>query len=228
MKYGKVVIMAVYGVSNAAGAPVVFASQNLKNVQQPTTAFQAVNNESSVQSNEEQTKNSKRAKALLTLATLGVITYGVIRYKNAKALKPVIENFVKATKDGGQLTTEITKRKVKNPDGTISQQLVKSVRTHFDKEGKKHAEIIHDFSKNERYTVFYDKEGNVTKNIVSRMSIPTKNAKSRVEQQLVNVFERNNNQVITNTSIIDYSGAKPQQLYSFSKTEPLTVSNTST
>lgn len=222
MKDGKVVIMAVYGVSTAAGAPVVFASQNLKNVQQPANAASAINTQPVAETNAEQTKSSKRTKALLTLATLGAITYGIIRYKNANALKPVIENFEKATKDGGKLTTQLTKNKVSNPDGTTTHQLVKSVKTHFDKEGKKHAEIIHDYNKHERYTVFYDKDGNVTKNIVSRMSVPTKNAKSTVEQQLINVFTRNGNQVTTNTSIIDYSQT-PRQLYSFEKTEQISV-----
>ena len=215
--------MAVYGVGTATGAPVVFSSQNLKNAQQPA-AVSAGTGEPVAYPAEQ--KKSSTPKVLLSLAALGVLTYGVIRYRNAQALKPIIENLEKATKDGGKLTTRLVKTKVKNPDGTTGTQLVKSVKTHFDKDGNKHAEIIHDFQKHERYSVFYDKDGNVTKNVVSRMSVPTKEAKSRVEQQLTNVFTRNGDNVTTTTNIVDFSGAKPLQMYSFTKTEPIQAINT--
>ncbi len=219
--------MTVYGVSNATASPVAFTSQDLRSVQQPVAAVSVGTGEPVAVSDEEQTKSSARRNFLLTLATLGVITYGVIRYRNAKALKPIVENFEKATKDGGKLTTQLTKTKVQNPDGTTTQKVLKSVKTHYDKDGKKHAEIIHDFTNSERYTVFYDRDGNVTKNVVSRMSVPTKGAqKAKVEQQIVNVYTRNNNQVTTNTTITDYGAAKAQQIYSFSKTEPLQPFNT--
>lgn len=221
MKYGKVVIMAVYGVSNTAGTPVVLAAKNLQNLQQPAAAGIAETN-----STQETQKKSSAAKTVLTLAALGAITFGLIRYRNAQALKPIIQNFEKATNDGGKLTTRLVKTKVKNPDGTTTTQLVKSVKTHFDKDGKKHAQTIHDFQNHERYTVFYDKDGNVTKNIVSRMSIPTKNAKSKLDEQLINVYTRNGNSVTTATSCVDYSGKTPVQKYSFSKTEELSVPNT--
>ena len=58
------------------------------------------------------------------------------------------------------------------------------------------------------------------------MSVPTKEAKSRVEQQLTNVFTRNGDNVTTTTNIVDFSGAKPLQMYSFTKTEPIQAINT--
>ena len=218
--------MTVYGVGNAAGAPVAVATQNLKNQQQSVASMPL--NKASAAGSEENLQSLKRTKAFLTLAVLGTITYGLIRYKNAQALKPFIENLEKTTKDGGKLTTKLTKIKVKNPDGTATERVLKSVKTHFDTDGRKHAEIIHDFEKHERYSVFYDKDGNVTKNVINRMSLPSKNAKSKVEQTLTHVFTRNDNQVTTNTSLIDYSGKNPKQIHSFSKTEPILVSDTTT
>lgn len=221
--------MTVYGVNNAAGAPVAFTSQNLSNVKEPAAEVSVGAGEQIPAVNEEQTKSSKRTKALLTLAALGAITYGLVRYRNAQALKPFIENLEKVTKDGGKLTTQLTKTKVKNPDGTTSEQVLKSVKTHFDKDGRKNAEIIHNFSTHERYSIFYDKDGNVTKDVVCRMSVPTKGVKKqKVEQSHINLYTRNNNEVETNTSIIDYSGSRPVKIFSSSKIEPIPVSNTST
>ena len=58
------------------------------------------------------------------------------------------------------------------------------------------------------------------------MSIPTKNAKSKLDEQLINVYTRNGNSVTTVTSCVDYSGKIPVQKYSFSKTAELSVPNT--
>ncbi len=208
----------VNGVSSVAYTPVS-ASQNLENQKQPVASVSVDSQQPVGYQNPNQSSN-KTAKVLLSLATLGAITYGIIRYRNAQALKPIIENFEKSTKDGGKLVSNLTKQKVKNPDGTTKEVLVKSVKTHFDKDGKKHAEIIHDFSTNERFTVFYDKDGNVTKNIVGRMSIPVNGGKSRLEQNLINVYTRDGNNITTTTRIVDYSGHKPTELYN--KTETFT------
>ena len=95
MQDRKVVIMTVYGVGNAAGAPVAVATQNLKNQQQSVAAMPL--NKASAAGSEENSQSLKRTKAFLTLAVLGTITYGLIRYKNAQALKPFIENLEKTT-----------------------------------------------------------------------------------------------------------------------------------
>lgn len=203
--------MTVYGVGNAAYTPAA-SSQNSIQQQQPIAAVSVGTGEPVVYQEPEKS-SGKTAKVLLSLATLGAITYGIIRYRNAQALKPIIENLEKATKDGGKLATQLTKQKVKNPDGTTKEVLVKSVKTHFDKEGKKHAEIIHDFKTNERFTVIYDKDGNVAKNVVSRMSVPVNGQKSKLEQNLTNIYTRNGDNITTTTRVVDYSGTKPAELY---------------
>ncbi|MBS4759203.1 MAG: hypothetical protein KHX03_00710 [Clostridium sp.] len=201
--------MTVSGVSNAVQA---------QNLQSPAaTGIQQEQNKYYT----EPEKKSSTGKALLTLATLGAITYGIIRYRNAKALKPVVENFEKATKDGGKLCTEYVKSKVKNPDGTISESITKSIKTHYDKDGKKTAEIINNVKMGERYSVFYDKDGNVIKNVVSRMSTPAVGGKWTVQQSLTNVYERNGNNVVTRSKIVDYNGKKPVEIYANTKTEIL-------
>lgn len=154
---------------------------------------------------------------ILSLATLGVLTYGIIRHQRTK---PLVEKLEKATKDGGKLTTELFSQK-----GEKGNVLLKSVKTHFDKDGHKHAEIIHDFQKHERYTVFYDKDGNVTKNVVGRMTIPTKDAKSRLDQSLVNVYTRKGNTVTTATKMYDYSGKRPVEMYNRTVTSAVQSAN---
>lgn len=170
---------------------------------------------------ENEKKSNSGFKTLLTLATLGAITYGVIRYRNAKALKPVVENFEKTTKNGGKLCTEYVKSKFKNPDGTISEVLTKSVKTHYDKDGKKIAEVIHNVSMGERYTVLYDKDGNVVKNVVSRMSIPVGAEKAVLQQNLTNAYERYGDNVITKSRLVDYNGKRPVEIYANTRTEAL-------
>ena len=97
------------------------------------------------------------------LGLLGAATYAFVKYKNIQALKPIIQNSEKATKDGGRLTTQILKTKSRKANGDIVISGEKSIKTYFDKDGNKRAEIIHDMTKNERYSVYYDKEGNITK-----------------------------------------------------------------
>ena len=58
------------------------------------------------------------------------------------------------------------------------------------------------------------------------MSIPTKNAKTRLEQKLTNVYTRNNNgTVTTKTDVVDYQTKHPYTLYSYTKTN--VIPNTS-
>lgn len=161
-------------------------------------------------------------KTVLTLATLGAITYGVIRYKNAKALKPIIENIETTTKNGGKLLNQVTKNTVKNPDGTTTTAIVKSVKTQLDKNGVKRAEIVHNFETRECYSTFYDKEGNVVKNVVSRLSEPTANGKYFVNQKMTHTMNYSNNSVTTESTLRDFTGAKkPEILFTSSKTEQL-------
>ncbi len=213
--------MTVSGVNAVTGVPVnTIQNSNLKNVSQPVASAQIAAPEPEVYQ-EQKNSSSNPAKVLLFLGAIGALTYGIVRYRNIQALKPVIQNFEKSTKDGGRLTTQIIKTKARNTQGDIVDAGTKSIKTYFDKDGIKRSEIIHNTANHERYTVYYDKDGNVTKNIVSRMSIPTKGAKSRVEQQVTNVYTRNNNNstVTTETRMDDYSGSRRVNLYSYSKTE---------
>ena len=218
--------MTVSGVNSTAGIPVA-ASQNLnvQNSAQPAAAV-SVGTMQPVQYEEPKKSSSNPAKVLMYLGLLGAATYAFVKYKNIQALKPIIQNSEKATKDGGRLTTQILKTKSRKANGDIVISGEKSIKTYFDKEGNKRAEIIHDMTKNERYSVYYDKEGNITKNVVSRMSIPTNNAKTRVEQKMTNVYTRNNNgTVTTKTDVVDYQTKHPYTLYSYTKTN--VIPNTS-
>lgn len=202
----KVVSMSVNGVQRNVIYPA-----NVQNVQTPQAAV-SVGTENPVVYQEPQKSSSSTKKVLLTLATLGAITYGIIRYRNAKALKPIVERLETAAKDGGKFVTETTKTKVKNPDGTMSQQVVKTIKTKYTKDGVKRAEIIHDIPRGERYTVVYDNEGNVVKNIVGRMSIPVNGEKAKLLQNMTYTFERNGDNVVTTARLVDYSGTKPLEI----------------
>ena len=161
-------------------------------------------------------------KAALTLVTLGAITYGIIRYRNAKALKPMIENIETSTKNGGKLLNQVTKNTVKNPDGTTTTTIVKSVKTQLDKNGVKRAEIVHNFETRECYSTFYDKEGNVVKNVVSRLSEPTANGRYFANQKMTHTMNYSNNSVTTESTLQDFTGKKkPEILHTSSKTEQL-------
>lgn len=216
---GKVGIMAVNGIGSATNttnvAPYQIQENNQPIASVPVGMIQA-------EPYVEPQKRKIPTDIILSLATLGVLTYGIIRHQN---MKPLVQKLEKATKDGGKLTTELISKK-----GEKGNVLIKSVKTHFDKDGHKHAEIIHDFQKHERYTVFYDKDGNVTKNVVGRMTVPTKNSKSRLDQSLVNVYTRKGNTVTTTSKIYDYSGKKPVELYSRTDTSaiPSAAKNTAT
>ena len=221
--------MTVIGVNSTAGIPVA-ASQNLnvQNSAQPAAAV-SVDTMQPVQYEPPKQSSSNPAKVLMYLGLIGAATYAFVKYKNIQALKPIIQNSEKATKDGGRLTTQILKTKSRMPNGDIVISGEKSVKTYYDKDGIKRAEIIYDKTKHERYSVYYDKDGNITKNVVSRMSIPAKNGKAKLEQKLTNVFTRNNNGTITTTtSIDDFNGQKTMQISSYTKTESIPASDAST
>ena len=221
--------MTVNGVNSAAGIPVA-ASQNLnvQNSAQPAAAV-SVDTMLPVQYEQPKQSSSNPAKVLMYLGLIGAATYAFVKYKNIQALKPIIQNSEKATKDGGRLTTQILKTKSRKPNGDIVISGEKSVKTYYDKDGIKRAEIIHDKTKHERYSVYYDKDGNVTKNVVSRMSVPSKNGQAKLEQKLTNIFTRNNNGTITTTtSIDDFNGLKPVQRFSYTKTESIPSATAST
>ena len=218
--------MTVKGVNSTAGIPVA-ASQNLnvQNSAQPAAAV-SVGTMQPLAYEEPKKSSSNPAKVLMYLGLLGAATYAFVKYKNIQALKPIIQNSEKATKDGGRLTTQILKTKSRKANGDIVISGEKSIKTYFDKEGNKRAEIIHDMTKNERYSVYYDKEGNITKNVVSRMSVPTKTAKARLEQKMTNVYTRNNNgTVTTKTDVVDYQTKQPYTLYTYTRNE--VIPNTS-
>lgn len=161
-------------------------------------------------------------KAALTLATLGAITYGVIKYRNAKALKPLVQTIETNTKNGGKLINEVTQNTVKNPDGTTTTAVIKTVKTQLDKNGVKRAEIIHNYEARECYSTFYDKDGNVTKNVVSRLSAPTSNGKYFVNQKMTHTMNYTNNTVTTESTLKDFTGnKKPEVLFNSTKTENL-------
>ncbi len=214
---GKVGIMAVYGISNPASTTSVVPVQAQETTQPIASApVGMLQPEPYV----EPQKRKFPTDIVLSLATLGVLTYGIIRHQN---MKPVVQKLERATKDGGKLTTELISKK-----GEKGNVLLKSVKTHFDKNGHKNAEIIHDFQKHERYTVFYDKDGNVTKNVVGRMTIPTKGAKSRLDQSLVNVYTRKGNTITTTTKMYDYSGKRPVEMYKRAETTTIPAASSAT
>ncbi len=221
--------MTVYGVNGTAGLPVASTQNlNVQNVSQPVASAALAGEQKNVYE-EPQKSSSNPAKVLLYLGAIGALTYAFVRYKNIQAMKPVIQNFEKATKDGGKLTTQVIKTKTRKLDGKIVENTTKSIKTYFDKDGHKRAEIIHNISNHERYSVYYDKDGNITKNVVSRMSVPAKNGKAKLEQKLTNVFTRNNNGTVTTTTTLDdFYGKNPVQMFSFTKTESIPAAAEST
>lgn len=211
--------MTVIGANSISGIPAAATQKlNAQSSAQPASVPAATMQPMVYE--EPKKSSSNPAKVLMYLGLLGAATYAFVKYKNIQALKPIIQNSEKATKDGGRLTTQILKTKSRKANGDIVISGEKSIKTYFDKEGNKRAEIIHDMTKNERYSVYYDKEGNITKNVVSRMSVPTKTAKARLEQKMTNVYTRNNNgTVTTKTDVVDYQTKQPYTLYSYTKTD---------
>ncbi len=221
--------MTVNGVNSAAGIPVAaFQNLNVQNSAQPPAAV-SVGTEQPVVYEEPKKSSSSPAKVLMYLGLIGAATYAFVKYKNIQALKPIIQNSEKATKDGGRLTTQILKTKSRKANGDIVFSGEKSIKTYFDKDGNKRAEIIHDMTKNERYSVYYDKDGNITKNIISRLSAPNKKGKSKLEQKMTHVFTRNDNGTVTTaTHLDDFNGKKPVQISSYTKTETIPAAAEST
>ena len=157
--------MTVKGVNSAAGIPVA-ASQNLnvQNSAQPAAAV-SVDTMLPVQYEQPKQSSSNPAKVLMYLGLIGAATYAFVKYKNIQALKPIIQNSEKATKDGGRLTTQILKTKSRKPNGDIVISGEKSVKTYYDKDGIKRAEIIHDKTKHEIYKDLEKKERKMVKRL---------------------------------------------------------------
>lgn len=165
-------------------------------------------------------------KAALTLATLGAITYGVIRYRNAKALKPLVKTIETNTKNGCKIINQITQSSSQNPDGTTTNAIVKSVKTQLDKNGIKRAEIIHNYETRECYSTFYDKDGKVVKNVVSRLSEPASNGRYFVNQKMTHTMTYGDNFVTTQSTLRDFTNKKkPDILYTNTKVEQLNNNN---
>lgn len=200
--------MSVNNVQGYAQAPV--ASVPVETKEQEPIAYQPIQQES--------TSHTGR-NIFLGLAALGAITFGVIKYRNAQALKPLITQI--KTKDGGDLTKVIKKAKITNPDGSSSIKVVEKVNTFKDKDGKLSCEVTHNFLKNERYSVHYDKDGNITKTVVGRMSPVDKNGKWFIEQSSVNKFTRNADEVVTDSELVSYSGGKKNILAQSQTTSPI-------